>query len=187
MFMPLKRTIFAALILSVFSGCYSYRIVQNNVFSDEDGNLVQISYGKADKDHVNTFISPSNNKKMEFKSKLMVKVIVPEIKRVYKDRSVDGMKIERRIERLCKADSFIAWQCMNNLPVGTMYKTDDERWIVYVNGFTSALYLQTEEDDTRYLEVYKGVLCDTPGESRNIKMNDKTRTLPRQDKRFIGK
>lgn len=176
----------ASALLLALAGCHSYRIVQTNVFSDEDGNLVRVSYGKSDTDHVNTFIAPSNGKEMEFKSKLMVKVIVPEITRVYKSKPDAGGKIVRRTETLCGEDSFVAWQCMNFLSSGTMYKTDDEEWIVYVNGFTCALYLQTKELETRYLEVYRGVLCDTP-EAKGVRKNDKVRDLPRQDKKFTGK
>ena len=157
------RTSACLLAASLFlPGCQSYDIVQKNVFADDDGNVVVVSYGRSGSDHVNTFVSPVTGEELEFKSKLMVKIELP-----------DG-------------DTFKAWQCMNFLPSGTMYKTDNEEWIVYVNGFTCALYCQTEEDDTRYLEVYKGVLCDTP-EMKDVKRDGKTRVLPRQEKKFTGK
>lgn len=179
------RKILSVCAAALLAGCHSFSIVQTNVFSDEDGNLVQVAYGKSDTEHVNTFLVPSNGKRMEFKSKLMVKVSLPEITRVYKKTDDDG-KVSRRTEKLCDEDSFVAWQTMNILSSGTMYKTDNDKWMVYVNGFTCAIYLQTKEEATRYLEVYRGVLCDTP-EMKDVRKNDKVRDLPRQDKKFIAK
>lgn len=119
-------------------GCQSYTIVQRNVFADDDGNVVIVDYGRSERDHVNTFVSPVTGKEMEFKSKLVVKVRLP-----------DG-------------DTVKAWQCMNFLTHGTMYKTDNEEWMVLADGFACVVYRQTEEDETNYLEVFRGVLCDTP-------------------------
>ena len=129
---------FAFLAAALLTGCHSYAIVQQNVFSDEDGNCVVVDYGRSESDHVNTFRSPATGKEMEFKSKLVVRVQLP-----------DG-------------DRFTAWQCMNFLKTGTMYRTDNDEWMALMNGFSCVIYHQTEEDETRYLEVYRGVLCDTP-------------------------
>jgi len=129
---------FIALTALLLQGCQSYTIVQRNVFSNEDGYLVDVDYGRSETAHVNTFRSPVTGKEMEFKSKLVIKVRLPD------------------------NDSFTAWQCMNFMKTGTMYKTDDEEWMVLVNGFSCVVYHQTEEDPTRYLEVYRGVLCDSP-------------------------
>lgn len=125
----------AALLLA---GCHSYKIVQRNVFSDEDGRLVTVAYGVAEKDHVNTFVSPMTGEELPFKSRLVVEAEMP-----------DG-------------DSFRAWQCMNLQSRGTMYKTDNGRWQVLVNGFTCIVYRLVEEDKGIYVPVYRGVLCDTP-------------------------
>ena len=46
----------AAVLLA--AGCNSYRVMQTNVFSDEDGRIVSVDYVRAEKDHVNTFLSP---------------------------------------------------------------------------------------------------------------------------------
>ena len=73
-----------------------------------------------------------------FKSKLVVEVDLP-----------DG-------------ESFKAWQCMNFQSRGTMYKTDNGRWQILVNGFTCIVYRQSEDDESAYRPVYRGVLCDTP-------------------------
>ena len=68
------RHIGAALVLgaALLAGCQSYRLVQKNVFSDEDGRLVTVVYGVAEKDHVNTFVSPMTGKEMPFRSRLVV-------------------------------------------------------------------------------------------------------------------
>ena len=139
----------AALIL--LSGCLSYDIVQTNMFSDEDGNIVQVDYGHSERDHVHVFRSPVNGQEMEFKSKLLVRVHLP-----------DG-------------DAFKAWQCMNFVNMGTMYKTDDAEWMFLANGFTCIVYAQDENDPIRYNEVYKGVICDAP--KTKVKTNDKWRTM----------
>lgn len=140
-----------------FAGCQSYQIVQTNMFSDEDGNIVQIDYGKSDSEHVNTFVSPMTGKEMDFRSKLMVYVSLP-----------DG-------------DSFKAWQCMNFLASGTMYKTDNERWMVLVSGFSCSLYAQLQEDETKYKEVYRGVMCDV-AEREKPKKDERWKTMKKTDK-----
>lgn len=149
--------IFAVLALA---GCRSYRIVQRNVFSDEDGYLVTVSYGVAEREHVNTFVSPMTGKEMPFKSKLVVEVDLP-----------DG-------------DSFKAWQCMNFQSRGTMYKTDSGRWQILVNGFSCVLFRQSLDDPAAYQPVYRGVLCDTP--QIDVKKDDRWKVVPHQPKRYGG-
>ena len=139
------------LFASFLTGCQSYTVVQRNVFSDEDGHLVTVDYGRSESEHVNTFRSPMTGKEMEFKSRLVVKVHLPD------------------------DDTFTAWQCMNFLRTGTMYKTDSEEWMTLVNGFSLTVYHQTEEDPTRYLEVYRGVLCDTP--KIEVKKDERWKTI----------
>lgn len=137
-----------------FAGCQSYTIVQRNVFSDEDGNVVQVDYGRSESKHVNTFVSPATGKTMEFRSDLVIEVELPNGK------------------------SITCWQCMNFLNSGTMYKTDSEEWMVLVNGFNCVVYHQTEETETLYQEVYNGTLCDSPDIGFE-KKNDQWRVLPR--------
>ena len=132
------KTLAALLLSAAVYGCHSYDIVQTNVFSDEDGNLVSVDYGRAEKEHVNTFVSPMTGKEMEFKSKLVVRVTLP-----------DGEK-------------YTAWQCMNFLRGGTMYKSDNEQWMFHASSLSCAVLRQTEEDATRYQEVYRGILCSSP-------------------------
>ena len=139
----------AALLLQ---GCQSYEIVQRNVFADDDGNMVVVDYGRSESEHHNTFISPVTGKEMDFHSKLVVKVRLP-----------DG-------------DTFKAWQCMNFMPRGTMYRTDDDEWMLLANGFSCTVYHQVKEDTTQYAEVYRGVLCDID-DSVKVKKNDKWREI----------
>ena len=141
----------AALALA---GCQSYEIVQRNVFADEDGNLVAVDYGRSEKDHVNTFVAPLTGKEMEFKSRLVVRVELP-----------DG-------------EVFTAWQCMNFMRRGTMYKTDDGRWMLLANGFSCVVYLQSEENADNYQEVYRGVLCETPDIGGRKSKDERWKTVP---------
>ena len=149
------RSFAHSLVLSalLLTGCQSYTIVQTNVFADDDGNVITVDYGRSETDHVNTFRAPTNGKTMEFKSKLMVKVTLP-----------DG-------------DRFKAWQCMNFLTSGTMYKTDNEEWMLLANGFSSIVYHQDERDETRYREVFRGVLCDVA--DREVKKDERWKVVPK--------
>lgn len=153
--------VLAAVGLGLTVGCQSYTIVQRNVFADEDGNLVIVDYGRSDDYHCNTFVSPATGREMEFKSKLVVKVQLP-----------DG-------------DTIKAWQCMNFLRHGTMYRTDNEEWMVLAGGFTCIIY-QREEfgDEVRYREVFRGVHCDSP--EIEVEKNDNWRKIgnPEKDTRM---
>ena len=149
-------------VLNFLSGCQSYTIVQQNVFADDDGNIVTVEYGRSESDHVNTFISPATGKEMDFRSKLMVRVTLP-----------DGDRVK-------------AWQCMNFLPRGTMYESDGGEWKVLANGFSTVVYHRTGEPPPRdYLEVYRGVICDTP--QMEVEKNDKWRDITHQGPREYKK
>lgn len=150
-------SVIAAVFLSL--GCQSYTIVQRNVFADDDGNVVSVEYGRSEKDHVNTFKSPVNGEEMEFRSRLVVLAELP-----------DG-------------DSFKAWQCMNFLPYGTMYKTDSEEWMLLLNGFGCTIYRQSEEDETKYREVFRGVLCDIDM-SVKVERNEKWKEVAKPGQTF---
>ena len=144
--------------LLLLAGCQSYDIVQTNVFADDDGNVISVDYGRSETDHVNTFRAPTNGKEMEFKSKLMVKVTLP------------------------NGDRFKAWQCMNFLSMGTMYKTDDEEWMLLANGFTSIVYHQETveqggREEARHVEVFRGVLCDIA--DREVEKDERWKVVPR--------
>ena len=148
------RSFVASVVLGLtMAGCQSYDIVQSNIFANDDGDAVRIDYGRSGSDHVNTFVNPATGEEMDFKSRLVVKVRLP-----------DG-------------ESFTAWQCMNFLASGTMYRTDDEDWLVLVNGFTCMVYAKdpVPEDPGRYREVYRGILCESP--KSEFKPNPKWRKL----------
>ena len=158
----LKALCLCVSVLGFLSGCQSYTIVQQNYFSDDDGNVVRVDYGRSDSDHVNTFVSPATGKEMDFKSKLMVKVTLP-----------DG-------------DTIKAWQCMNFLSRGTMYESDGGEWKVLANGFSTVIYHRTGEPPPRdYLEVYRGVICETSElkEEKNDKWRDVTHQGMREYRR----
>ena len=141
----------ALLAASLLSGCLFYDVVQSNLFSDEDGFVVQVDYGQSGRDHVNYFRSPANGEKCEFRSRLLVLVHLP-----------DG-------------DSFKAWRCMNFLPSGTMYRSDNEEWMLHANGFSITVYRRIGDEGDKYREVYRGVLCETP--DTDFKPSDKWREL----------
>lgn len=156
------KSVSAALVLGMaaIAGCRSYRIVQRNVFSDEDGRLVTVAYGVAEKDHVNAFVSPMTGEEMPFRSRLVVEAEMP-----------DG-------------GSFRAWQCMNLQSPGTMYATDDGRWRVLVNGFTCIVYRQSAEGRDAYRPVYRGVLCDTP--AMEVEKDDRWKTVRPPQRAYRG-
>jgi len=128
--------------LTALLGCQSYTIVQRNVFADDDGVAVTIHYGRAERDHVNTFVSPSTGQEVEFVSRLLIKAEAP-----------NGEMIK-------------AWQCMNFLSYGTMYESDDKEWKFLLNGFSINIFRRTDEQPPRYREVYRGVLCATQNSER---------------------
>jgi len=149
----------AALACSVV-GCNSYRIVQTTHFVDDDGAIVRVDYGRAEKDHVNTYVSPMNHKEMEFRSNLVVEVRMP-----------DG-------------EAFTAWRCMNFAGNGTMYKTDDGEWYFLASGFTCKIAQQDADNENLHHEVYRGVLCKTP-----VKIPEKDtrwRKLKTQEKKYFA-
>ena len=140
-----------ALALALLAGCQSYRIVQKNVFSDEDGNLLAVRYGIAEKDHENTFIAPMTGKEMTFKSKLLILADLP-----------DGKSVK-------------AWQCMNLQSRGTMYESGDREWKVLLNGFSCILFRRAANGPDGYAPVYRGVLCDSP--DIGVKKDDRWKTV----------
>ena len=156
----LRAAALSALFAALAAGCQSYAIVQKNVFVDEDGNVVVVEYGRGEREHVNTFIAPTTGREMEFRSRLVVCAEMP-----------DGTR-------------FTAWQCMNFLARGTMYKTDNERWMLLADGFSCAVYRRAEGDGAQYEEVYRGVLCDTPGVGAP-KKDERWRVVPTDPRTYI--
>ena len=156
----MKRILLLVALLALAGGCNSYRVVQQNVFSDEDGFLVALNYGVAEKTHENTFVSPVTGETMPFRSRLLVLAELP-----------DGEELK-------------AWQCMNFLPRGTMYQTDDEKWKILVEGFSCTLYAQNPENERDYAIVYRGVLCDSP--AVEVKKDDRWREIRSPQRVYRG-
>ena len=75
-------------------------------------------------------------------------------------------------------ETFTAWQCMNFMRRGTMYKTDDERWMLLANGFSCVVYRRAEDNPEDYREVYRGVLCDTPDIGGSKPRDERWKTIP---------
>ena len=178
----LKALCLCVSVLSFLSGCRSYTIVQRSIFANEDGDRVTVDYGRSEKDHVNTFISPATNKEMEFRSKLMVNVEFDEDVAGWLWVDGSGTKTNR-IELAGRR--ITAWQCMNFLPQGTMYESDDGEWKVLVNGFACFVYQRTDEEPPRYAELFGGILCDSP--ELDVKKDDKWRDVTHRGKREYKK
>ena len=57
---------------------------------------------------------------------------------------------------------------MNMLSSGTMYKTDNDRWLFLANGFTCAMFeFDGAADD--YRTVFQGVLCQPPANEGGVR------------------
>ena len=121
----------------LFAGCTSFVPQQASMFTDSNGNIVSVEYGRSKDDHKSKFVAPSG-KVMEMRSKLGVRVTLP-----------DG-------------NDFLAWECMNVMPSGTMYRSDNEKWMYHANGiscrvFRKAMNPRGQED---YLEIFEGIICE---------------------------
>jgi len=171
----LRPSYFVLLATLLLQGCQSYTIVQQNVFADDDGSVLFLEYGRSESDHVNTFVSPVTGKEMEFKSRLMVRA-------QFSENVPDCLEVRNggsQTNRIVLADETIkAWQCMNFLSRGTMYETDGGEWKLLVNGFSTAVYRRMADAPPRYLEVYRGVLCDI-NDSYKAKKDERWKTVPK--------
>ena len=72
------------------------------------------------------------------------------------------MKSKLRVKvHLPDGDDFLAFQCMNLLRSGTMYRSDDEQWMFHANGFTTSVY-RFDAAKNDYLLWFEGVICQSP-------------------------
>ena len=131
------KSVISAIAALLLAGCATFHQTQVVKFVDDDGQFVTVTYGYGEEDHVTQWVSPVNGKKVELKSKLRVKV------------DIDG------------GPKYTAYQCMNTLGSGTMYKTDNNRWMFLANGFTCAAF-EWDEKQQDYRYIFQGVLCQTP-------------------------
>lgn len=139
--MNTKKTIVLLFAAAALAGCNTFTPSQTSSFADEDGHIVSVTYGTLKKEHRTEFVSPVDGRKIDMKSKLAVGVKLP-----------DG-------------GQWRAYQCMNMLPTGTMYKTDDGKWLFHANGTTCSVYL-IDESHRDYILVFDGTLSGGIGSSR---------------------
>jgi len=136
------RVFLCCFVTAVLAGCASFHETQMVQFVDDDGRFLSVVYGYGDEDHATKWTSPINGNVVELKSKLRVKV------------------------RMEGGPRFTAYQCMNTLGSGTMYKTDNGRWMFLANGFTCAMFeWDPRQQDYRYM--FEGVLCQTPKDAED--------------------
>ena len=126
-----------AAALAAAAGCTSFETMQTCRFVDEDGRFLVVEYGRGSDEHVTRFKSPANGRTLEMRSRLRVRVKMP-----------DGK-------------SFMAFQCMNFSNNGTMYVSDDEEWKYLASGVTCHVGRRDRERDD-YLVVYSGSICQSP-------------------------
>ena len=105
----------AGIAAFALAGCSSFTPMQTSLFTDEDGNIISVEYGRAKNDHETKFTAP-NGSVMTMKSKFALFLTHP-----------DG-------------DDFDAWQCINTLQTGTMYRSDNERWMYHANGISCRVF-----------------------------------------------
>ena len=138
--MKTKKILLPLLALALAAGCNSMRVTQTNSFVNEVGDLITVEYGVLEKDHVSTFLSPYSKKEQEFKSKLAVNVTLP------------------------SGETVRAYQCMNLMKSGTLYKTENSKWLYHANGTSCRVYL-INEDGSDYYDVFSGILSEGPKRS----------------------
>ena len=132
--MNMKMAILAA-ASAILAGCNTFTVTQTNAFVDDDGNVLTVRYGHLESERTTTVRNPLTRKDVEMSSRLAVSLTLPE---------PNGSEL-------------MAYQCMNFLPSGTMYGTDDGKWLFLANGITSAVYL-INEDKTDYVLVFSGIM-----------------------------
>lgn len=117
----------------LLAGCatWTFEPTRSQRFVDESNNYVHVDYG-SEKEARTSVFQFSNGAKMPFRSKLKVRVELP-----------DGTR-------------FVAYQRMS--PAGTLYMTDDEEY-EYFEQATGCIVARRAQDGRGYLIKYQGVLC----------------------------
>lgn len=121
----------------LLSGCVAFDPTFTNSFLDDEGNVVSVVHGRLSEDHVTQIESPGNGRLVDYKSKEAVKITLP-----------DGQV-------------FTAYQTLNTLRIGNMYKTDDDGLIYVTNGLMCRIYAMLE-DGSDHLLIFEGNLTKTP-------------------------
>ena len=118
-------------ILALLAGCVSFEPTRTQKFVDESGRFVHVDYGTEKEPRTSVFML-SNGVKLPFKSKLKVRVTMP-----------DG-------------DDFIAYQRMST--AGNLYLDEKENWEYFEQG-TGCLVAHKAPDGKGFLVRYQGTLC----------------------------
>ena len=124
----------AAAFAVALSGCALFERSQVDAFVDDQGYMIKVEYGTRSKDHVFMVPSPGNGKLVEYRSKLMVRVTLP-----------DG-------------ERFSAYRTLNSMPIGTMYMSDNEKWIFLTKGYWATVQKQDRKDSPDYTGVFEGYI-----------------------------
>jgi len=111
------------------AGCESFETERSSRFVDEAGAVVSVEYARGE-ERTTQFVAP-NGAKMPYKSKLKVRVTMP-----------DG-------------DRFIAYRHMSL--AGVLYKTSDEDW-EYLEEGTACAVAQRADDGKGYVLRFQGVM-----------------------------
>ncbi len=123
--------ILAAVLLA---GCASFRPMQKDAFVDEEGNILVVEYGVSSRPYTYTMVSPMNGAELECTDTKMVRLTLPDGKRL------------------------VCYICQNVSPKGTMYETRDKKWKYLTIGLASRIYLH-EPAINDYRLVYEGNIC----------------------------
>ena len=111
------------------AGCASFEAERSSRFVDETGAVVSVEYARGE-ERTTQFVAP-NGAKMPYKSKLKVRVTLP-----------DG-------------DRFTAYRHMSL--AGVLYKTSDEDW-EYLEEGTACAVAQRADDGKGYVLRFQGVM-----------------------------
>ena len=128
--MQIFRTL-AAAACALLAGCATFDAVRTQRFVDDENNYVQVEYASEKEPRVSTF-TLSNGVKLPFRSKLKVRVELP-----------DGRR-------------FVAYQRMSE--AGNLYMTEDDEY-KYFEMATGCLVARRAKDRRGYVPLYQGVLC----------------------------
>ena len=124
---------FAAAALLLLAGCatWTYEPTRSQKYVDDANNYVHVDYGSEKEPRASTFVL-SNGVRLPFKSKLKVRVELP-----------DGTR-------------FVAYQRMSQ--AGNLYLTDDETFEYFEQG-TGCIVGHRKKGDRGFGIVFQGVLC----------------------------
>lgn len=126
-------------LVLLLAGCSTFTPQQSFMFTDEDGQIIVSDYGNLKEKRASKFFAP-NGKEMTMLSDKVVRVTLP-----------DG-------------ESFTAYECLNPLPIGTMYKSSNEKWMYHAAGISCQVYRKAvnPRGEPDHELVYEGIICQGP-------------------------